>query len=59
VKDADDEFAGWYRVGGHRLQFYAFPDGTVSEHWPMTARAADAHRRGDVRFAAEPVGLRE
>jgi hypothetical protein len=27
--------------------------------WPMTARAADAHVRGDVTFAAEPVGLRE
>lgn len=33
-------------------------DGSVGEHWPMTARAADAHTRGDVTFAAEPVGLR-
>jgi hypothetical protein len=37
---------------------YTFPDGSVSESWPMTARAADAHSRGEVRFAAAPVGLR-
>lgn len=34
------------------------PNGTVSEDWPMTARAADAHSRGEVTFAANPVGLR-
>jgi hypothetical protein len=39
---------------------YTFPDGRVSrDHWPMTARAADAHARGEVRFDAEPIGLRE
>jgi hypothetical protein len=38
---------------------YTFPDGTVTEHWPMTARAAEAHARGDVQFDARPVGLRE
>ena len=37
---------------------YTFPDGRVSEHWLMTARAADAHRRGEVRFDAEPIALR-
>jgi hypothetical protein len=37
---------------------YTFPDGSVGEHWRMTARAADAHVRGEVTFAAEPVGLR-
>jgi hypothetical protein len=37
---------------------YTFPDGSVGEHWPMTARAADAHRRGEVTFTAEPAGLR-
>ena len=34
-----------------------FPDGSVSESWRMTARAADAHARGEVRFWAEPAGL--
>jgi hypothetical protein len=34
------------------------PNGTVREDWPMTARAADAHTRGEVTFAAKPVGLR-
>jgi hypothetical protein len=37
---------------------YTFPDGSVSESWPMTARAADAHSRGEVTFTANPVGLR-
>jgi hypothetical protein len=37
---------------------YTFPDGSVSETWPMTARAADAHSRGEVTFTANPVGLR-
>jgi hypothetical protein len=35
------------------------PDGTTTEDWRMTARAADAHVRGKVKFAAEPIGLRE
>ena len=35
-----------------------FPDGSVSESWPMTARAADANVRGDVTFQARPAGLR-
>jgi hypothetical protein len=39
---------------------YTFPDGRVShDHWLMTARAADAHKRGEVRFDAEPIALRE
>ena len=33
-------------------------DGTVAEDSPMTARAADAHRGGEVTFTARPVGLR-
>lgn len=37
---------------------YRVANGSVSEHWPMTARAADAHARGEVTFAAEPVGLK-
>jgi hypothetical protein len=37
---------------------YTFPDGSVNESWPMTARAADAHSRGEVTFTANPVGLR-
>jgi hypothetical protein len=32
------------------------PDGGVDPSSPMTPRAAEAHNRGDVRFAAEPVG---
>jgi hypothetical protein len=36
---------------------YTWPDGTVTEHWRMTPRAADAHRRRDVRFEAEPVDV--
>jgi hypothetical protein len=36
----------------------ALPNGTVREDWPMTARAADSHSRGEVTFAANPVGLR-
>jgi hypothetical protein len=35
------------------------PDGGVVPSSPMTPRAAQAHARGDVRFAAEPVGLRD
>jgi hypothetical protein len=38
---------------------YTSPDGDVGEDWPMTARAADAHARGDVSFAAEPVRRRK
>ena len=38
---------------------YTFPSGEVGEHWPMTARAADAHVRGEITFSAEPVGLRD
>ena len=39
---------------------YTFPDGSVcGTHWLMTARAADAHTRGEVTFDAEPIGLRE
>jgi hypothetical protein len=34
---------------------YAFPDGSVSEGWPMTVRAADAYGRGEVTFTATPV----
>jgi hypothetical protein len=37
---------------------YTLADGSVSEHWPMTAHAANAHSRGEVTFAAKPVGLR-
>ena len=38
---------------------HTFPDGRQSESpWRMTARAADAHVRGEVTFAAEPIGLR-
>lgn len=37
---------------------YTFPDGSVGEHWPMTARAADARSGGEVTFAAKPTGLR-
>lgn len=37
---------------------YTLPDGSQSDHFLMTERAADAHSRGDVTFAAEPVGLR-
>jgi hypothetical protein len=37
----------------------ALPDCSVEAHWPMTARSADAHRRGEVRFAAEPVRFRD
>ena len=33
-------------------------DGTIAEDSPMTARAADAHRGGEVTFTARPVGLR-
>jgi hypothetical protein len=36
---------------------YTFPDGSVRDHWRMTARAAEAHSRGEVTFAAKPVGL--
>jgi hypothetical protein len=35
------------------------PDGNIYGDWPMTPRAADAHVRGEVRFYADPVGLRE
>jgi hypothetical protein len=34
---------------------YTFPDGRVSAHSRMTARAADAHRRGEVTFNADPL----
>jgi hypothetical protein len=37
---------------------FTFADGEIGEHWLMTARAADGHTRGEVTFAAEPVGLR-
>jgi hypothetical protein len=37
---------------------YTFPDGSVGESWRMTARAADAHSRGEVTFTANPFGLR-
>jgi hypothetical protein len=30
-----------------------------TEDFPMTARAADAHVRGDVTFVADPIGLRD
>jgi hypothetical protein len=36
-----------------------FPDGATEESFPMTARAADAHRRGEIRFDVEPIGLRD
>ena len=36
---------------------YTFPDGSVSEGRRMTARAADAHARGEVTFSAAPTGL--
>jgi hypothetical protein len=35
-----------------------WPDGSERDDWPMTARAADAHSRGEITFAAKPVGLR-
>jgi hypothetical protein len=34
------------------------PDGKLYPDWRMTPRAADAHVRGVVAFAADPVGLR-
>jgi hypothetical protein len=36
----------------------ALPDGTATDGWPMTARAAEEHVRDTVRFTAEPTGLR-
>jgi hypothetical protein len=36
-----------------------FPDGETQESFPMTARAADAHARGEITFDVEPVGLRD
>jgi hypothetical protein len=30
-----------------------------TESWPMTARSADAHARGEVTFTADPIGVRE
>jgi hypothetical protein len=36
-----------------------FSDGGTQESFPMTARAADAHARGEMTFDVEPVGLRD
>jgi hypothetical protein len=36
----------------------ALPNGTQTSSWRMTARAADAHVAGSVRFLAEPIGLK-
>jgi hypothetical protein len=36
-----------------------FPSGGTQESFPMTARVADAHTRGEITFNVEPVGLRD
>jgi len=35
------------------------PDGSTTPSKPMTPRAAEAHARGEIRFDAEPIGLRD